>query len=37
MDLTCTLLELVIDLTYGFSCFVVGMIFSIIMINKNKK
>lgn len=37
MDLTCQLLELVRDLTYGFSCFIVGMIFSVIMINKNKK
>lgn len=37
MDLTYQLLELVRDLTYGFSCFVVGMIFSIIMNNKNKK
>ena len=37
MDLTCQLLELVRDLTYGLSCFIVGMIYSVIMINKNKK
>lgn len=36
-DLAYQLIELVIDLTYGFSCFVLGMVFSVIMNNKNKK
>lgn len=36
-DLAYQLLESLIDLTYGFSCFVLGMAFSLIIINKNKK
>ena len=36
-DLAYQLIELVRDLTYGFSCFILGMVFSAIMNNKNKK